>query len=186
MNRFDYWYVNDFFNNKDRKKISSFIEKNYNNVEDIKSQARNDNGQTKKKTKTLMIDWKKIKPLTYDLESKIYDINENVFGYTLNGFNNLSVVLLNIYKSSEKGEYDWHYDFSDSTTFDTKLTVLVNLSESYEGGDFLLFQGKQITVQEFKPGTLLLFKSYINHKVTPVTKGVRKTLTMFCHGPKFQ
>jgi len=32
---------------------------------------------------------------------------------------------------------------------------------------------------------MLVFKSYLVHRVTPVLKGARKTLTVFLTGPKF-
>ena len=124
--------------------------------------------------------------VTGDLEANVNQINEQNFGYVLFPFNNLNKVLLNIYDSKQEGEYDWHYDSSRSDLLDTKLTILINLSEKYEGGELKFFQGIPYTVKEFTPGTLLLFKSYIHHRVTPVTKGVRKTLTLFCNGPKFR
>ena len=34
------------------------------------------------------------------------------------------------------------------------------------------------------PGTVIAFKSYLPHEVTPVTKGERITLTYFIRGPK--
>ena len=34
------------------------------------------------------------------------------------------------------------------------------------------------------PGTVIAFKSYLLHEVTPVTKGERITLTYFIRGPK--
>jgi PKHD-type hydroxylase len=94
--------------------------------------------------------------------------------------------MLNIYDSKHKGSYDWHYDSSKSDMYDVKLTVLVNLSEKYTGGKFHIFHGDEYVVEEFEPGTLLLFKSNLNHKVSPVLTGVRKTLTLLINGPKFR
>ena len=37
-----------------------------------------------------------------------------------------------------------------------------------------------------KPGSAIMFKSHLNHRVLPVTSGTRKSLTMFIFGPKFQ
>ena len=65
--------------------------------------------------------------------------------------------------------------------------VLINLSDKkYNGGDFLYFQQQEHNIVEFKnPGAVLMFKSYLNHKVTPVTSGTRKTLTIFINGPRY-
>jgi predicted 2-oxoglutarate/Fe(II)-dependent dioxygenase YbiX len=35
-------------------------------------------------------------------------------------------------------------------------------------------------------GNTIMFKSAINHKVTPVTKGERRTLAIFLYGPAFK
>ena len=101
-------------------------------------------------------------------------------------FNNSTEALFNIYDSKQKANYGWHIDSSESDLRDFKLTALLNLSSSHEGGKLHFFEGNEYIAEEFKPGTLLLFKSHINHKVTPITKGVRKTLTLFCVGPKFR
>jgi len=184
--QYDYWYAKNFYNKKQIKDLTSFIEKNYDNVEEKEKTAIDKEGNSKKNTNTLAITWQKVKHLTGHLEASVNAYNEKNFGYILFPFNDLMKALLNIYDSKQKGEYGWHIDSSRSDIQDSKLTILVNLSETYEGGELQFFQGSPYTVKEFTPGTLLLFKSYINHRVTPVTKGVRKTLTLFCNGPKFR
>ncbi|HCY81926.1 MAG TPA: hypothetical protein DHV22_10175 [Xanthomarina gelatinilytica] len=90
----------------------------------------------------------------------------------------------NKYDSKNKGEYDWHVDSSNSNVYDTKLTLILNISDQkYEGGDFQIY-GTGTTPEFKKAGDMILFHSYLPHKVTPVIKGVRKTLTVFLNGPK--
>ena len=95
----------------------------------------------------------------------------------------------NVYDSSNYGEYDFHIDSSSAEQpFDIKLTAMINLSEEYyEGGDFIMFQGERFrTINEFSsPGSSILFNSWIPHKVTPVTKGIRKTISYWFRGPRF-
>jgi hypothetical protein len=184
--KYDYWYTNNFYNKEDIKSLTSFIEKNYDYVSDKSEDAVDELGKSKKNTNTLVINWGKIKDLVGNLEATINSFNENNFGYILYPFNNLKRVALNIYNSEQKGEYDWHFDSSKNDIYDCKLTVLVNLSETYKGGELQFFQSHPYILKQFTPGTLLLFKSHINHRVTPVTKGVRKTLSLFCNGPKFR
>ena len=63
-----------------------------------------------------------------------------------------------------------------------KLTCLLNLSEeSYEGGDFYTINKNE--KHEFTSGMGLVIPSLIAHKVTPVTKGERITLTYWAQGP---
>ena len=184
--KYDYLLIKNYYNKKQIKILTSFIEKNYDDIEDKTMTAIDLEGNYKKNANTLNITWEKIKHLTGNLEASVNLINENNFGYILFPFNNLMMTHLNIYDSKQKGEYHWHYDTSRSNIQDFKLSVLINLSEKYEGGELQFFHGNQYSVKDFTPGSVLLFKSYINHRVTSVTKGVRKTLTLFCNGPKFK
>lgn len=98
-------------------------------------------------------------------------------------------ILLNQYKSTNEARYDWHNDGIPSEHFDYKLTVLLNLSESlYTGGVFEFFiNGDSYPINEFSaPGSVLIFPSFRYHRVTPVTYGVRNTITLFYTGPLFR
>ena len=83
-------------------------------------------------------------------------------------------------------EYGWHIDINyTSTPIDSKLTCLLNLSEEpYEGGEFKL-TGIDEKIK-FTSGTGIILNSLIAHKVTPVTKGERITLTYWAHGPAWK
>ena len=182
----DYWYVKNYYTSKEKKLITNFIEENHTDVEKKETTALDKNKVSKKNTKTLIIQWRKIKNIVGNLMSSIQHLNEQNFGYVLYPFNDLENCMLNIYDSKRKGSYDWHFDSSHSDMYDVKLTVLVNLSEKYTGGKFHIFHGDEYVVEEFEPGTLLLFKSNLNHKVSPVLTGVRKTLTLLINGPRFR
>ena len=91
----------------------------------------------------------------------------------------------NIYNSINNGEYDFHTDVDYKRTSDIKLTGIVNISdEPYEGGEFIVF--KDDTFREIpeisQPGCTLLLNQGIVHKVNPVTKGIRKTLSFWLYG----
>ena len=95
------------------------------------------------------------------------------------------MLLYNVYSGDIKGKYGEHNDESRSWTHDAKMTFLLNLSEEpYEGGDFIINGETQHFFRE--PGTAILFRSYLRHEVTPVTRGDRISLTYFIQGPKFQ
>ena len=40
-----------------------------------------------------------------------------------------------------------------------------------------------IKVENFRPGTLVMFPSLYNHRVTPIINGERRSLTLFMKGP---
>jgi PKHD-type hydroxylase len=99
------------------------------------------------------------------------------------------------YDSKYEGHYNWHIDtfWGNPSKFDRKLTVIVQLSDSndYEGGDLLIDNTNSFTEQVSnlndirEKGTVIVFPSFLRHKVTPVTSGVRESLVSWIEGPKF-
>jgi len=88
--------------------------------------------------------------------------------------------------------YHWHAD-ADAKPIETdnvnlkgkirKLSCTIQLSEpsDYEGGDleFETPSGK-FTVHEIKPkGSICVFPSFVKHRITPVTSGIRHSLVMW-------
>ena len=68
-----------------------------------------------------------------------------------------------------------------------ECTCLLNCSEEpYEGGDLCLFRDKEIKIENFNPGTAIVFPSFINHKVEKITSGSRASLAIWMNGPKFR
>ena len=111
-------------------------------------------------------------------------INKKVFGYDI--FWNFPVESFNYNVYKESGEYDWHTDVTKNKECDIKLTCLLNLSEeTYEGGEFRTI-GKPNENIKFTSGMGLIINPLIAHKVTPVTKGKRITLTYWGVGPSWR
>jgi PKHD-type hydroxylase len=64
--------------------------------------------------------------------------------------------------------------------------MLLNTPEvDFEGGDFSTFMSKEINVP-LKRGEILIFPSFIVHRVKPVTRGIRKSLVIWVTGPGFK
>jgi len=102
-------------------------------------------------------------------------------------------------KYKKNQHYHWHNDFhgeENTKTLKTqgkirKLSLVASLSDpkDYEGGDFK-FQFRNSTdpteekiVPQLKPrGSIVVFPSYIWHKVKPITKGTRYSLVMWVRG----
>ena len=73
----------------------------------------------------------------------------------------------------------------EKSLYDIKLTCLLNLSEeTYEGGEFYTISSNE--EKKFTTGMGLIINSLIAHKVTPVTKGKRITLTYWAVGPSWR
>ena len=60
-----------------------------------------------------------------------------------------------------------------------------NDPEDFEGGDLLLHTTNKPFKAEMKKGDMFLFPSFVPHSVTPVTKGVRRSLVGWVCGPNF-
>ena len=122
-------------------------------------------------------------------ERFIFDSNKLIFKYDIVPFHDSHYLNLNYYDSTNDS-YDWHIDGTGyGSTYDLKLTCLLNLStEKYKGGDLVLFnvedKASKIIKENFsQPGYALIFTSTHFHKVKPITKGVRRTLSYWAKGP---
>lgn len=178
-----YWYYENVYSLKEIKKLNRTIEK----VIKERKIVYSDNAASLS-TKTSVVKVIPIQPIRHLLDSFItnaYEANEQNFNYHIYPLG-LKTLNYNVYNPGT--EYTWHVDKDNNAAFDMKLTCLLNCSEKpYKGGDFLLFEGKELKVPEFQnPGSMVIFHSPMNHKVTPVTSGQRKTLTLWLNGPKLQ
>ena len=94
------------------------------------------------------------------------------------------------YTVYNKGEYfDWHmdidqYDFSGEYKGLRKLSMTMFLNDDFEGGNLQLEAGppnmrNRIINMQSQIGTMIFFPSTMWHRVTPIVKGVRKTLVVW-------
>ena len=114
---------------------------------------------------------------------KCQNTNREVFGYDIYWDFHLESLNYNVY--GENGEYGLHVDANAIESADLKLTCLLNLSEeAYEGGEFYTVSSNE--EKKFTTGMGLIINSLIAHKVTPVTKGERITLTYWGDGPSWR
>lgn len=94
------------------------------------------------------------------------------------------------YQAARQGKYDWHQDvwLESARPFDRKLSVVVQLSapEDYEGGAFEFFCVQQLGATFAPRGSLLIFPSFLQHRVLPVTRGLRRSLVTWVEGPRWR
>jgi len=97
-------------------------------------------------------------------------------------------VQLTEYNGENSGHFDWHIDLGANALSKRKISISVLLSDpdSYEGGDLEFFTGRKNNFAAREQGTAILFPSYLPHRVTPVTTGVRRSLIMWISGPPFK
>lgn len=93
------------------------------------------------------------------------------------------------YDEREAGHYDWHSDIGDGPIARRrKLTIVVQLSvpAAYDGGALEINPGGTPVAASRGIGDATLFASFLLHRVAPVTRGARHSLTCWCHGPAFR
>lgn len=88
-------------------------------------------------------------------------------------------------------KYNYHQDtffgekYNSEQLGTRKLSLTILLNDDFEGGEFQFYVGSDVSV-EMKKGQYIAFPSYLVHRVTPVTKGIRKSLVIWVIGPKFK
>lgn len=85
--------------------------------------------------------------------------------------------------------YNWHVDVFplSGRPIDRKLTAvcLLNDPSEFTGGEFQIRLYSEYTAPLVK-GSIIAFPSSLEHRVVPVTSGVRKTATVWFNGPRFR
>jgi len=120
----------------------------------------------------------------------IVRLNERFYGFNLNGYESFQYTE---YDSSKLGKYDWHMDTQmgvNTLGATRKLSVVLNLTEQgqdYEGGNFNLNVGMEEEPENvpLSRGRVIVFPSWMIHRVTPVTQGIRRSIVIWVIGPKF-
>jgi len=86
------------------------------------------------------------------------------------------------------GQYDWHVDIGPKNISHRKVSVTIQLSDSdeYEGGELELWTGSGYHVMPRGKGVSTFFPSFTMHRVTPVTKGIRKSLVLWIGGEHYK
>ena len=116
------------------------------------------------------------------------DINSRFFHFALDGC--YEPIQLGIYHAVNGGQYGWHTDASvKDMLVPRKLSMSLILSDSseFEGGQLQLkTEGDNPITVDAPKGRAWFFPSYILHRVSPVTKGVRRSLVIWFGGPQFK
>jgi len=120
--------------------------------------------------------WNKIKDV-------IATVNNQFFHANLSGI--YEPMQLTEYSASDKGYYDWHTDGGiEDKVVPRKISMVLMLSDEseYEGGYLQIKTSRDNETLEMKKGRAWFFPSYVLHRVTPITKGLRKTAVVWAGG----
>lgn len=91
------------------------------------------------------------------------------------------------YHGDRRHYFDWHGDTmwtNNPHALDRKLTTIVQLTprSNYEGGE-LQIANLNLDTGLHEQGSIIVFLSFMSHRVTPVTEGCRNSLVSWMEGP---
>ena len=114
------------------------------------------------------------------LELAIRQMN-NAYKYNQLGF--YEGIQVASYQSG--GKYDWHIDVGPKQNSSRKLSMSIQLTDpaECEGGNLEFMNVAD--VGERARGTLIVFPSFLQHRVTPVISGNRYSMVAWVHGKPF-
>ena len=141
---------------------------------------------TKKRVTTISwIPFDKLPQMYRVIENQLSIVNLNHFGF--DGMRLTEPAQFTVYP--KKGFYDWHMDCDVSMAHEPpvrkiSMTLLLNDPSEFEGGHLEL--GGPNKYAELKQGHAIAFASFINHRVQPVTKGMRQSLVVWFGGKPFR
>mgnify|MGYP003117976123 CR=1 FL=1 len=141
---------------------------------------------TNKRVTTISwIPFKEMEPMYNQINSFIQQTNLNHFG-----FDDIQITEQAQFTEYPKGGfYDWHMDSDVNMAHEPpvrkiSMTCLLSHESQFEGGDLeITAPGK---FAKLKQGHAVMFASFLNHRVAPVTRGVRQSLVMWFGGKPFR
>ena len=130
----------------------------------------------------------------------MYDANERAgWKYNITGAETMQITRYKkggfyCFHKDGKGDHLSAYNMPDNKFMHgcvRKLSMTILLNDNYEGGEFEFVtynkEKCEITVPEFnKIGSIVVFPSDMEHRVAPVTKGIRYSLVVWFLGPPFK
>jgi len=116
----------------------------------------------------------------------VVEANKTMWNFNL--YSVIDSIQYTVY-SEGGGHYDWHMDIGPGSISHRKVSVTIQLSDpsEYEGGDLELWYGGGGVIQIPKnKGLTVIFPSFSMHRVTPITKGTRKSLVLWLGGEHYK
>ena len=115
----------------------------------------------------------------------VVEANKTMWNFNL--YSVIDSIQYTVY-SEGGGHYDWHMDIGPGSISHRKVSVTIQLSDpsEYEGGDLELWYGGGVIQIPKNKGLTVIFPSFSIHRVTPITKGTRKSLVLWLGGEHYK
>jgi len=177
-----YWFENGFTS----EEVDKIVKDSKKHVFQKAQIIRNNPNESVRKSNVKWLPYDKQWEWVYDkLTDYITEANKTLWGF------NLHTIIDNIQYTEYEGNgghYDWHLDIGPYSINHRKVSVVIQLSEPHEyvGGDLELHPGNSSFAVPRKKGAVILFPSFILHRVTPLTSGLRRSLVLWAGGESYK
>ena len=179
-----YWYSNGFTKEE--------LAKIYKDVGDLPiNKATTFDGSGDESVRSSSVKWipqnKKWEWLYKRLMDLAVEANNELWNFNL--ISAPELIQYTEYYASEEGHYDWHQDIGPNEGALRKVSITVQLSDSdeYEGGDLEFFLGgNSVATSARGAGVVVVFPSYLMHRVSKVTKGTRRSFVLWVGGEHYK
>ena len=119
----------------------------------------------------------------YKILNKIAISANKYFKYSINGIERAQIVR---YTSPSNG-YEYHVDIGpEGTAALRKISMSLLLNDDFEGGEICFRTSEPEQCTSPKTGEVVMFTSFLPHKIKPVTKGERFAVVSWFSGPPFR
>ena len=131
------------------------------------------------------------------LSSQVNLVNSQLWRFNLK--QSFESIQYTEYLEKDKGEYNWHIDTGEGPSSHRKISITIQLSDpdEYEGGELQLFTPNSFQNSDSLTslpyisadkglGNAVFFPSFIVHRVTPITKGIRRSLVLWVGDSHFK
>lgn len=124
----------------------------------------------------------------YNIANAVRQANDEYWKFDISNIN-YNIDAPAIYRYNVNGLFDWHIDLSTNLST-RKLSFTIQLSDpkDYEGGELQFFDGKETYINKNlkEKGSIIIFPSFVWHRILPITKGTRYSLVGWIHGNSFK
>jgi PKHD-type hydroxylase len=135
------------------------------------------------------------------ISNQITELNQQKYHFEIDILQKIQLAEYSVANHQTGQFYKSHIDSCIAGWVDSqrKLSMTIQLTppDKYEGGDLLLFGDKNDMIldrpnflkniqQRREFGAAIIFPSFLEHEVTPVTKGTRHSLVAWMQGPNWK
>jgi len=142
---------------------------------------RKERGEIDPKARISQIYWEELlSPIGCVVQSYIVEANKN-WNYDIRRLEKIQMSQYGI-----GGHYNWHMDSKAPVNDEQrKLSISILLNDNFEGGGLEIESNTGENVLKYQ-GDIVVFPSFLQHRVLPVTGGTRYSAVSWAYGPTFR